>query len=464
MKIDRIKDILSGYGSEKGFDFVISAVLELSKKKQLKENINNLIRLELSAFENTDKNGEYDFQGLIDLLKEFGSDSFIESYVYAYIKSDSLDNKKELIRKECIHDAKANTQESEQSVRRIVDRCFSIVDEHLLSCLSKEDLIQARVIIKNIEEALKQQTESITEIIQNNNNDLKALFISQVSPTLQPVCPSPTNDNQAFLDAFKNPLFLEEEEEDENIISLVDMYISPSIDGKDIKASECIMKWYGTKTKPCLLLYGNAGVGKSCFVSKVLADAYGISVKNDDNFKFAKNDVMVVALRNHTDKVNNVLTAKVKKEFIAKKILTTLFSCDSVDQLKDKLIILDGLDELCVLIPGFDGQSFLSELSNLGTGFHVLVTSREAESYFIEPNGEAGLKTERLVWDKKQINDWLELYKDKKPNKANWCKKFNEQFGSLENDDKRREIFCVPMILYICGTSETDLESHSSIG
>ena len=32
MKIDRIKDILSGYGPEKGFDFVISAVRELSKK------------------------------------------------------------------------------------------------------------------------------------------------------------------------------------------------------------------------------------------------------------------------------------------------------------------------------------------------------------------------------------------------------------------------------------------------
>ena len=116
MKIDRIKDILSGYGSEKGFDSVISAVRELSKKKQLKENINNLIRSELSTFENTDKNGEYDFKGLIDLLKEFGSDSFIESYVYAYIENDSLEKKKELIRKECIRDTNANTQESEKSV------------------------------------------------------------------------------------------------------------------------------------------------------------------------------------------------------------------------------------------------------------------------------------------------------------------------------------------------------------
>lgn len=124
MNIGKIKDILSGYGSEKGFDFVISKVRELSKNKQLKENINELIKLELSAFEKADRDGEYDFPGLIDLLNEFGSESFIESYVYAYIESDSLENKKELIRKECIRDTKANTQEAEQSVRRIVDRCL----------------------------------------------------------------------------------------------------------------------------------------------------------------------------------------------------------------------------------------------------------------------------------------------------------------------------------------------------
>lgn len=36
MKIDKIIDILSGYGSEKGFDFVISKVRELFKKKDIK--------------------------------------------------------------------------------------------------------------------------------------------------------------------------------------------------------------------------------------------------------------------------------------------------------------------------------------------------------------------------------------------------------------------------------------------
>lgn len=456
MNIGKIKDILSGYGSEKGFDFVISKVRELSKNKQLKENINELIKLELSAFEKADRDGEYDFPGLIDLLKEFGSESFIESYVYAYIESDSLENKKELIRKECIRDTKANTQEAEQSVRRIVDRCFSIVDEHLLSCLPKEDLIQARLIIKNIEEALKQQTESIRATLQTSINELTALFTLQSSPTPYPACLSLITDNQAYLDAFTNPLFLEDEDKDEHVVSLAEMYISPSIKDKGIKASECIKKWYGTRTKPCLLIYGDAGVGKSSFVSKILADANGITEKSKTEFIFDSSKVMAVALRNHTDNINIQLTAE--------EILTRLFNCDFAEQLQDKLLILDGLDELCVLKHGFEGKIFLEKLSRLGYGYHVLVTSRESESYFTEPCNEEGLKTERLVWEEKQIKDWLNLYKAQKPRKEKWCIKFHEQFCSLETDDIRREIFCVPIILYICGTSETDIEDHNSIG
>lgn len=456
MEINKIISILSDYGSEKGFDFVISAVRELSKNKRLKENINELIRSELSAFENTDKDGEYDFQGLIDLLKEFGNESFVESYVYAYIENDSIEKKKELIRKECIRDTNANTQESEKSVRSIIDRCFNIIDEHLLHCLSKEDLIQTGIIKKIIKEISNQNTERIIEGIKDSTKELKELITSKDSHTIQPVCTSPTNDNQAYLDAFTNPLFLENEEEDENVLSLADMYISPSIKGKDIKASECVKKWYNTKTKPCLLLYGNAGVGKSSFVSKILADANGKAEKSKVEFDFDSSKVMAVALRNHTDKINIQLKAE--------EILTTLFNCDSAEQLKDKLLILDGLDELCVLKHGFKGKIFLEKLSRLEYGYHVLVTSRESGSYFTKPHDEEGLRTERLVWEEKQIKDWLDLYKAKKPRKEKWCIKFHEQLCSLETDDTRREIFCVPIILYICGTSETDIEDHSSIG
>lgn len=156
----------------------------------------------------------------------------------------------------------------------------------------------------------------------------------------------------------------------------------------------------------------------------------------------------------------NKITIQLKPE----EILTELFHCDDVKELQDKLLILDGLDELCVLNHDFNGKLFLKKLSSLEYGYHVLVTSRESSSYFTEPNDEEGLKTERLIWKEKQIKDWLDLYKAKKPNKNDWCDNFYKQFISLEKNDKRREIFAVPIILYICGTSETDIEDHSSIG
>ena len=196
-------------------------------------------------------------------------------------------------------------------------------------------------------------------------------------------------------------------------------------------------------------------MGKTSLVAKILADA-NAGDKSKVEFDFDSSKVMAVALRNHNDKI----TIQLKPE----EILTELFHCDDVKELQNKLLILDGLDELCVLNHDFNGKRFLEKLSRLEYGYHVLVTSRESGSYFTEPNDKEGLITKRLIWKEKQIKEWLDLYKAKKPNKNDWCDNFYKQFISLEKNDKRREIFAVPIILYICGTSETDIEDHSSIG
>ena len=450
MKIDKIIEVLSGYGSEKGLDFVSSKIGDLLERKKIKDNIAAEIEKAQSGFEKACRNEEFDFQGLIELVKGFDDKDFIIKYTIAFSEPDKLEKAKEQILHICIRDTHANTPNAQSKVKSILDNCFSIVEETLKSELSKGDLIEIGLINKSID-------ENTNKIIENSNQNTKSILNAinvQKASSAQPGKKEITNDNESYLNNFSNLLFLEDDYEDENVVSLADMYISPSI-GEN-KASECIKKWYRTRIKPCMLLYGNAGVGKSSFVSKILADAYGITEKDKVEFAFDSREAMAVALRNHTDKIDNELTAK--------EILTTLFSCDSFDQLKDKLIILDGLDELCVLKHGFDGKKFLEKLSRLEYGYHVLVTSRESGSYFTEPRDEEGLRTGHLVWEEKQIKDWLDLYKAQKPHKGNWCIKFHEQFCSLQTDDTRREIFCVPIILYICGTSETNIEDHNSIG
>ncbi len=456
MKIDKIIEVLSGYGSEKELDLALSKIGDLLERKKIKDNIAAEIEKAQSVFENASRNEEFDFQGLIELVKGFDDKDFINKYTIVFSEPDKLEKAKEKILNICIRDTHATTPDAKSNVKRILENCFSIVEEILKSELSKEDLIEIGLINNSIDENTKkiiensnQNTQKIINEIQLSSNKINATKEAQLKKTTL------KNDNTSYITTFSEVLFLEDEE-DENAIKLKDIYISPSIKGKDIKASECINKWYKTRKKPCLLLYGNAGVGKSSFISKILADANRITEKENVEFAIDSSKVTTVALRNHTDKINDKLTAE--------ELLTTLFSCDSIEQLQDKLIILDGLDELCVLKQEFDGQLFLHKLSQLEYGFHVLVTSRESESYFREPNDQEGLKTERLIWGEKQLNDWLKLYKYKKPNKVDWCKKFYEQFCSLEANDNRREIFCIPIIMYIGATTEIDLENHNSVG
>lgn len=443
------------WAKEKLFDGALDRIKDHNQLKALQEDIESQLNREQEFFENCTSKEEFEFQGLKDcLLTKLMEEKTLAGF--AIIEKTKRDKIKELIQNECICAAKAETKPSKDRVRAITDNCFSIVDNFLRSRVSIENSVLGGQIADNVNEHTDEAIDNAEKNISQKIDALGEKIDSQIPAPAQSEKITFKNDNQAYLDAFTNPLFLEDEDKDEHVVSLAEMYISPSIKDKDIKASECIKKWYGTRTKPCLLIYGDAGVGKSSFVSKILADANGIIEKSKTEFIFDSSKVMAVALRNHTDKIDNKLTAK--------EILATLFSCDSVDQLQNKLIILDGLDELCVLIPGFDGQSFLSKLSQLDYGFHVLVTSREADSYFRLPNDEAGLKTERLVWDKKQIKGWLKLYKGKKPHMAGWCFKFYKQFRSLGTNDTRSVIFCVPIILYICATSKTDLENHSNIG
>ena len=234
------------------------------------------------------------------------------------------------------------------------------------------------------------------------------------------------------------------------------MYISPSIKDKDVKASDCVMKWYrNSKAKPCLLLYGNAGIGKSSFVSKILADANGTTYSQKE-FDLDNDEILTASLRNHTTVFNNDLPIN--------EVLINLFSCNSIDQLKNKLIILDGLDELCIMNRSFNGKTFLDNLSQLEYGFHILITSRESDSYFSQPCNEEGIKIERLLWKEEQVKKWLDLYSNKRPDKINWCEEFLNQLCSIRPDDARHEIFCIPIILYICGTSELNLVDYKNVG
>lgn len=265
-------------------------------------------------------------------------------------------------------------------------------------------------------------------------------------------------DNQAYLAHFTEPLFLEKE--DVSKVTLASMYVSPHLKNKDEGVAECIMQWFDSSTrKTCMLLFGNAGVGKSSLVSKIIADAYSITQDEDKEFQLSSDQVLAVALRNHYDKID------MSKD--ADEILSDLFSGYSKEQLKNKLLILDGLDEVCVLLKDFDGHEFLEMLMELDQGFHVLVTSRDAKDYFSDPSNIKNLEIEELEWIDNEVETWCSKYCNAKEGKITWCNRFKRDYKAFLNPDEndhRKEAFCVPIILYICGESGIKLSDHTSIG
>ena len=205
-----------------------------------------------------------------------------------------------------------------------------------------------------------------------------------------------------------------------------------------------------------MLLYGSAGVGKSTLVSKIIADANQKSA--DIEFDLQPDQVLAVALRNHCSDIN------IEKS--SSDILADLFGGYTKEELKDRLLILDGLDEICVLKHDFDGHTLLKKMAQLDTGFHILVTSREAKDYFHDPTDIFGIRIERLTWEKEEVEAWCEKYANAKEEKRTWCELFVCEYSDMlkkNADDGRKDIFCVPFILYICSNSGINLSDHSSV-
>lgn len=309
-----------------------------------------------------------------------------------------------------------------------------------------------QIAVENLHE-IKELLES-NDLIYERLTNLETR-VNNIEQTVSSKQSQSKPDNQEYLDCFDEPLFLED---DDSNVTLASMYVSPHISGTSDKAADRIMDWFGKKSrKTCMLLFGGAGIGKSTLVSKIIADANRDG--DDREFPLQADQVLAVALRNHCDDIDT--------EKKSHDILKDLFPGYTIDELRSKLLILDGLDEICVLRRDFNGFWFLNKLSSIGSGFHVLVTSREAADYFTVPADIPGIQINHLKWEKDELIAWCDKYADAKEEKRTWCEQFVREYTDMlkrNADDGRKDIFCVPIILYICATSGIQLSDHNSVG
>ena len=242
-----------------------------------------------------------------------------------------------------------------------------------------------------------------------------------------------------YADKWNERLFLHRRPEDEEL-TLKYTYISPlyeTIRPKSViydkpqdNLNEKLEQFIGHGKS--LLLIGPPGIGKTSIVC-YLADKY----KNDP-------DVIILRFNDWTEEEWTDLSYKTHGSLLAKAVTYKLGVTEK--DLKNKLLILDGFDEIKYYSNSNDLlNSFLLQIRNI-QGLHVIITSRENYIKIKE------IKFQNIVrlrpFDEEKIKKYAEKITD--------CDKFGEKIiGDTE-------VYGIPVILYMALTTGIDITEEEN--
>lgn len=272
------------------------------------------------------------------------------------------------------------------------------------------------------------------------------------------------DQNDEYIKRYSMPLFLEESGfpedkcNDKNAL-LSDTFVEPMLyyRNKSCVLKNVITTWAndfdnrskGTSAK-IFLLYGKAGGGKTSLVSHII----------DKNI--LGENCHTIALRSC---INVFSEENMYNENGSRKSMWQLvkecFECLDDSQYENKVFILDGLDEICVLQREFNGREFLDELSAVKVNnIKILVMSRNG-GYFDQPQTSNDLTFGTIIWTDKKVEEWCNRFSSIHSCRKEWCNKFPDM---LKNTKKKfQDAICTPIILYICCICKVDISKESSI-
>ena len=200
-----------------------------------------------------------------------------------------------------------------------------------------------------------------------------------------------------------------------------------------------LLKKYLTEydSRKMLLILGQPGIGKSTLITWILA-----------NLMKKKDDVLVYQFAADLDGI----------DWRSKDTLNDIFKITGMgyDELENKTLILDGFDESYV---GSDRERILNKLyqelkrKNKLKIFSLIITCRENYIYHLQ-NIECDYITLQ-AWDETQIESFCKTY---------W-KKCGKEISEdkIKNILQSKEIFGIPLILYMILALDITIERSSSI-
>lgn len=319
--------------------------------------------------------------------------------------------------------------------------------------------------------AVKENSDEIKLVIKNTNNDIKSSIKDQGNRIIEEFTKelhktidaqntvstkqSPFVDKNAFLNDTKKDyikkwnsrLFLHRRPEDK-FLTLGNTFIFPTyklyIDTYRYKSNDKIEKSNDEKDDlektlddfikngSSMLILGQPGMGKTSIVS-YLANKY-------------KNNPNLFIIRFH-DLINTELEGQTEfnESLLLNAIIQKLYC--SVKDLENKILILDGYDEMKIQFMTHDLlANFLIAVREIDN-FKFIITSRlnYINIDFFEFNKIITL----CPFNDKKINEFID------------CITENERKQKIELDAENRKVFGIPVILYMALTAKINLNKYT---
>lgn len=308
-----------------------------------------------------------------------------------------------------------------------------------------------RPSVNAIKETVIENNNNLIKKLTDESSSIKATFNEGIEKILKQGNTEEKNtpekeekicdNNYEYQERFKDTLFLETDINDGKKASLDDIHIEPHIEF----AFTNLKEWVEARDSRILLLYGKAGIGKTSFTT-------WLSLNNDFN-----RECHILELRKFISELDSDNSWEAIKK---------CFNCTSNDEYQNKVLILDGLDEVCVLKSDFDGHDFINNLRNslrfdFGRGIRIIVTARMG--YFNSFDRDNYIEVATIFWKEDSVEKWCEAYSKIHTNRSEWCEAFKKAYADLGANDKRKDVFCTPIILYICCVSQIDISKHDSV-
>ena len=264
------------------------------------------------------------------------------------------------------------------------------------------------------------------------------------------------DDNEDYLKAFHEPLFLESHIGDGNIASLHNVYVTPKYMEKEShkrkSLGSLLMSYFSGQQLPNkdsigALIMGRPGSGKSSFISFLATKLK----KTDSSIPFH-----IIRLRNmRSEQINH------------KDPITGLLEYLNLREhhLEDTILMLDGLDEICALYQNADFHSYLRKLLrdlSRVKGMKLIITSRTG--YFVIDDEIQKLCCSYSIenWDDRDLEKWSKAYVKIHPGLQNTID-LNTIHLKEEKYSDKKDIFAVPILFYMANARGELLSKHNSI-